>query len=421
MKIPEGFVIANDTDSKRAYMLTHQARRLNSPALFVTTNDARQLPRLEMRESSLKFDRILCDVPCSGDGTLRKNLSLWKNFNSHLGHATHPLQLEILERAFKLIKKGGRLVYSTCSFNPIENEAVVAAALSRHIKQMALVDVSKEVSPELKYRPGLISWRVYHRGKGKKEGPAWYTRYQDVPEWKRKVIKETMFTDTYTSINNEEDRPEGMRHDPLNLKRCMRIYPHDDNQGGFFVAVFTKLLDDHEGFIQDDLYELNAWDDPRVRQKPILQDLREFAQEYEADLKKYEEEQGIPSDKSSQNQIMALIEQAEEEARRKKEASGVQFGQMSAELAAKKEEAFTFARLNDTRAEVWANIAAFYGIREDFPSDFLFYQKNTKNNLVLISEGLANGLMKCTRKYKLNVVNLGVKMFSKNRDDKSSA
>lgn len=90
----------------------------------------------------MKFDRILCDVPCSGDGTLRKNLGLWKNFNSHLGHGCHPLQLDILERAFKMLKKGGRLIYSTCSFNPIENEAVVAAALARHIKQMELVDIS---------------------------------------------------------------------------------------------------------------------------------------------------------------------------------------------------------------------------------------------------------------------------------------
>lgn len=151
-------------------MLTHQARRLNSPALLITNNDARFLPNLKINSqhhNNLRFDRILCDVPCSGDGTLRKNLSLWKNFNAHLGHAIHPLQLDILEKAFKLLKKGGRLVYSTCSFNPIENEAVVAAALCRHIKQMALVDVSGEVSPDLKYRPGMINWRVYHRGKGR--------------------------------------------------------------------------------------------------------------------------------------------------------------------------------------------------------------------------------------------------------------
>ena len=142
--VPTGFVIANDTDSKRAYMLTHQARRLNSPALLITNNDARFLPslKLDAHNTTLRFDAILSDVPCSGDGTLRKNLSLWSNFNSHLGHALHPLQLDILTKAITLLKKGGRLVYSTCSFNPLENEAVVAAALARHLKQIELVDVS---------------------------------------------------------------------------------------------------------------------------------------------------------------------------------------------------------------------------------------------------------------------------------------
>lgn len=164
-----------------------------------------------------------------------------------------------------MLKKGGRLIYSTCSFNPIENEAIVAAALSRHIKQMELVDVSQEVSPHLKYRQGFTNWQVYHKGKGKKEAPMWYQRYEDVPNWKRKVIRETMFSDPYTTSNNEPDRVEQMKHDPLNLKRCLRIFPHDSNQGGFFVAVFTKILDDDEGFIYDDNYQMNAWDDSRVK------------------------------------------------------------------------------------------------------------------------------------------------------------
>jgi hypothetical protein len=71
--------------------------------------------------------------------------------------------------------------------------------------------------------------------------------------------------------------------------------------------------------------------------------------------------------------------------------------------------------------DVWMNLQMFYGINSSFPSEYLFYQKETTNNLVFISDGMANGLMKCTRKYKLKVVNIGVKMFSKNRDDKSEA
>jgi 16S rRNA C967 or C1407 C5-methylase (RsmB/RsmF family) len=89
----EGFVIANDTDTKRAYMLTHQAKRLNLPALFVTCNDARQLPNLKLGNemTNFQFDKVLCDVPCSGDGTLRKNTGLWKTFHAHLGHSLNPL------------------------------------------------------------------------------------------------------------------------------------------------------------------------------------------------------------------------------------------------------------------------------------------------------------------------------------------
>lgn len=87
----DGFVVANDADAKRAYMLVHQAKRLNLPALFVTNNDASKIPNLKLDGNSFKFDKVLCDVPCSGDGTLRKNQLLWKTFHAHLGHSLHAL------------------------------------------------------------------------------------------------------------------------------------------------------------------------------------------------------------------------------------------------------------------------------------------------------------------------------------------
>lgn len=55
-------------------MLVHQAKRLNSPCFMVINEDSSCLPRFKTKNNQfLKFDRILCDVPCSGDGTMRKN------------------------------------------------------------------------------------------------------------------------------------------------------------------------------------------------------------------------------------------------------------------------------------------------------------------------------------------------------------
>ena len=162
-----------------------------------------------------------------------------------------------------MLATGGRLVYSTCSFNPIENEAVVQAVLKKFGSKISLVDVSKEVSPHLKYRPGFISWKVFHRGKGKKEAPAWHMAWESVPDWKRSVLRQTMFHDTYTYHNNQ---PLCMPDDPLNLRRCMRFMPQDDNQGGFFVAVFAKTADiGRGGTALDRTLTKNAWEDKSVR------------------------------------------------------------------------------------------------------------------------------------------------------------
>lgn len=69
------------------------------------------------------------------------------------------MQIKILNRAIKLLKVGGRVVYSTCSFNPAEDEAVLAQILRTHKGIVKLVDVSDQF-PLLKRNPGRSSWKV---------------------------------------------------------------------------------------------------------------------------------------------------------------------------------------------------------------------------------------------------------------------
>jgi 16S rRNA C967 or C1407 C5-methylase (RsmB/RsmF family) len=115
----------------------------------------------------------------------------------------HELQKEILIRGLTLLKVGGRLVYSTCSFNPIENEAVVCAAI-KHLghSKVRLINAKKEVSPELKCRPGLLRWKVYHKARGKYHPAEWYSSFDEVPEERRERCKESMFHESYTLRNN---------------------------------------------------------------------------------------------------------------------------------------------------------------------------------------------------------------------------
>ncbi len=100
--IPPGLLIANDSDYKRTHVLIHQTARLPSPAFVVTNVDASIFPTLflppdnttdssgrKTRSSTLLFDRILCDVPCSGDGTIRKNVGIWKRWNPMEANGLH--------------------------------------------------------------------------------------------------------------------------------------------------------------------------------------------------------------------------------------------------------------------------------------------------------------------------------------------
>ncbi|XP_037385535.1 RNA cytosine C(5)-methyltransferase NSUN2 isoform X2 [Talpa occidentalis] len=223
---PEGFVIANDVDNKRCYLLVHQAKRLGSPCIMVVNHDASSIPRLQIdvdgRKEILFYDRILCDVPCSGDGTMRKNIDVWKKWSTLNSLQLHGLQLRIATRGAEQLAEGGRMVYSTCSLNPIEDEAVIAALLEKSEGALELADVSSEL-PGLKWMPGLAHWKVMT-----KDGQ-WFADWSDVPHSRHTQIRPTMFP---------PKDPERLQ--AMHLERCLRILPHHQNTGGFFVAVLVK-------------------------------------------------------------------------------------------------------------------------------------------------------------------------------------
>lgn len=147
-EIPTGFVVANDSDAKRAFMLTHQMNRLNTGNIVITNHQAQYFPELKYldykkgEDMRVRYDRILCDVPCSSDAAIRKIPQKWANWNTKDGQSLHPLQLQILRRGIELLKVGGLISYSTCSLNPIENESVVAAALKEYKGKIRLVKAS---------------------------------------------------------------------------------------------------------------------------------------------------------------------------------------------------------------------------------------------------------------------------------------
>lgn len=123
-----GFIVANDASEKRGYLLVHQLQRLGLDNAVVTCHLGQDFPGLYNPDGVLcdtnVFDRVLCDVPCSGDGTIRKNKNLWRQWSLGSPLTLYKLQLELALRAAALLKTGGLMVYSTCSLNPIENEAV---------------------------------------------------------------------------------------------------------------------------------------------------------------------------------------------------------------------------------------------------------------------------------------------------------
>ena len=174
-----GLVVANDLHAGRHLALSHNLIRMGIVNTIITAYQAQEFP---LRE---RFHYVLADVPCSGEGVFRK-MAEGRRFNTGPGSGKLPeLQTKILARGFELLERGGTLVYSTCTYNPEENEAVVDCLLkSREDAEILSLD------PGIPCAPGLGSWRK-------------------------------------------------IRYDPT-IERTVRFYPHQVDSVGFFMARIGK-------------------------------------------------------------------------------------------------------------------------------------------------------------------------------------
>jgi len=174
----KGLIVANELGYIRIKALKFNIEKQGALNVAVTNMDLNRFPRRE-------FDVVFVDAPCSSEGTCRKN---WKTFLSWSerdikNHSK--VQRKLIKKGYELVKKGGVLVYSTCTFAPEENELVVNYLLS-------------EVGGKLE--------KIELKGLKTSEG--------------------------ITSFNGRDFSDE--------VKKCIRVWPHHNDTGGFFVAKVRK-------------------------------------------------------------------------------------------------------------------------------------------------------------------------------------
>jgi NOL1/NOP2/sun family putative RNA methylase len=177
-----GTLLANDFSPERIAALQGNLDRLGIVNCSTTWCDGGNYPA-----AAGQFDRILVDAPCSSEGTLRRNRSLVVKLGEDRSERMLRRQRTLLRKALQLCRPGGRVVYSTCTFAPEENECIVAEALEAAGGRFRLLPIRVE---GLTTSPGVTRW-------------------------------------------------QGRTLDP-SLARCLRLWPHVNDTGGFFVAVLEK-------------------------------------------------------------------------------------------------------------------------------------------------------------------------------------
>ena len=174
-----GVLIANDYTSERMKPLGLNLQRCGVSNAVMTLMQGQWFRNME-------FDRILVDAPCSGTGTIRKSLKTLRMWNPNMVKRLSITQKQLVETAFNILKPGGTMVYSTCSLEPHEDEAVVDFLVNK-FENARLEEVNL---------PGL-------------------KRSEPILEFEKEKYSDE-------------------------IKKCLRIWPQDNDTEGFFVAKIRK-------------------------------------------------------------------------------------------------------------------------------------------------------------------------------------
>ena len=239
----KGRVLANDIHPKRLETLKEAVSRSgvdHLDRLVFMNHDASKYPL----PKTIAPHVVVTDVPCSGDGTIRKDHTVLPTWSPATARALHELQVRILVRSLQLVRVGGVVSYSTCSLNPMENESVVQAALlminnNSNKKESTTTTPPPPVElmewPQLEgltLRKGVVDWKVLdYADKEDGDGVEWveYDSYENAQAAKMKHCYPTLWPASNAAS--------------LNLHHCRRLWPQDQDTGGFFVALFRKTAD----------------------------------------------------------------------------------------------------------------------------------------------------------------------------------
>ena len=154
-------LISNEPMGNRAQILLENVTKWGGPNHIVTNN----YPR-DFRKAKLKFDLILCDVPCSGEGMFRKDPNAISEWSAQNVEKCWQLQREIVADAWECLNPGGLLIYSTCTYNTKENEENIRWILDTYDAQVLDIPVDPSwnitgsllqgfIEPVYRFIPGI--------------------------------------------------------------------------------------------------------------------------------------------------------------------------------------------------------------------------------------------------------------------------